>query len=171
MGPDRRVGRGRRPLVYRGQELRCGWRFEQEAWAQGYANVAGADEVGRGALCGPVVAGAVILGEPLLDGATQLAETFPYLGGTIVAVLVILALRSRATTRMENMGETASDRRSTGNLGGLDSTIHRRKNFYITPHRSLHTGTQRCCRRHFAFTIAERRSGSFRRLVMSAQQM
>lgn len=47
------------------------------------------------------VAGAVILGEPLLDGATQLAETFPYLGGTIVAVLVILALRSRATIRME----------------------------------------------------------------------
>jgi ribonuclease HII len=63
MGPDRRVGRGRRPLVYRGQELRCGWRFEQEARAQGYVTVAGADEVGRGALCGPVVAGAVILGE------------------------------------------------------------------------------------------------------------
>jgi ribonuclease HII len=63
MGPDRRVGRGRRPLVYRGRELRCGWRFEEEAWAQGYASVAGADEVGRGALCGPVVAGAVILGE------------------------------------------------------------------------------------------------------------
>jgi ribonuclease HII len=63
MGPDRRVGRGRRPLVYRGEELTCGWRFEQEAWAQGYARVAGADEVGRGALCGPVVAGAVILGE------------------------------------------------------------------------------------------------------------
>jgi ribonuclease HII len=63
MGPDRRVGRGRRPLVYRGEELRCGWRFEQEARALGYAKVAGADEVGRGALCGPVVAGAVILGE------------------------------------------------------------------------------------------------------------
>jgi ribonuclease HII len=63
MGPDRRVGRGRRPLVYRGQELSCGWRFEQEARAQGYVKVAGADEVGRGALCGPVVAGAVILGE------------------------------------------------------------------------------------------------------------
>jgi len=63
MGPDRRVGRGRRPLVYRGQELTCGWRFEEEARAQGYVKVAGADEVGRGALCGPVVAGAVILGE------------------------------------------------------------------------------------------------------------
>ena len=63
MGPDRRVGRGRRPLVYRGQELTCGWRFEHEARAQGYVKVAGADEVGRGALCGPVVAGAVILGD------------------------------------------------------------------------------------------------------------
>ena len=63
MGPDRRVGRGRRPLVYRGQELNCGWRFEHEARAQGYVKVAGADEVGRGALCGPVVAGAVILGD------------------------------------------------------------------------------------------------------------
>lgn len=62
MGPDRR-GRGRRPLVYRGAELRCGWRFEEEARALGYVKVAGADEVGRGALCGPVVAGAVILGE------------------------------------------------------------------------------------------------------------
>ncbi|MCE7006818.1 hypothetical protein LWC34_28910 [Kibdelosporangium philippinense] len=46
------------------------------------------------------VAGAVILGEPLLDGATQLAETFPYLGGTIVAVLVILALRTRVRKRL-----------------------------------------------------------------------
>jgi ribonuclease HII len=63
MGPDGRSGRGRRPLVYRGEELRCGWRFEHEARAQGYVRVAGADEVGRGALCGPVVAGAVILGE------------------------------------------------------------------------------------------------------------
>lgn len=48
------------------------------------------------------VAGAVIVGsEPLLSGAAQLAETFPYLGVTILAVLVILALRSRATARME----------------------------------------------------------------------
>jgi ribonuclease HII len=43
--------------------LTCGWRFEHEAQAEGYARVAGADEVGRGALCGPVVAGAVILGD------------------------------------------------------------------------------------------------------------
>jgi ribonuclease HII len=38
-------------------------RFEAEARAAGHAIVAGVDEVGRGALCGPVVAAAVVLGE------------------------------------------------------------------------------------------------------------
>ncbi|MBX7187241.1 MAG: ribonuclease HII [Vicinamibacteria bacterium] len=41
---------------------RCDDRFEKEAAARGETPVAGADEVGRGALFGPVVAGAVILG-------------------------------------------------------------------------------------------------------------
>ena len=54
---------GRRPAVYRGVELRCGMRFEDEARAAGCHLVAGVDEVGRGALCGPVVAAAVALGE------------------------------------------------------------------------------------------------------------
>ncbi len=35
--------------------------FEQQAWSQGYRYVAGVDEVGRGCLAGPVVAGACIL--------------------------------------------------------------------------------------------------------------
>jgi ribonuclease HII len=59
-GPGRA---GRKPLVHHGEELRCTWRFEEEARAQGHRAVAGMDEVGRGALCGPVVACAVILGE------------------------------------------------------------------------------------------------------------
>jgi ribonuclease HII len=54
--------RGRRPIVHHGVELRCGSRFEDEARASGRASVAGVDEVGRGALCGPVVAAAVVLG-------------------------------------------------------------------------------------------------------------
>ncbi|MFI5182825.1 MAG: ribonuclease HII [Vicinamibacteria bacterium] len=58
----RRIGRGRRPLVHQGRELRCTWRFEDEALAEGHAVVAGVDEVGRGALCGPVFACAVVLG-------------------------------------------------------------------------------------------------------------
>ena len=53
---------GRKPLVYEGVELICCARFEEEAHQEGYAMVAGVDEVGCGALCGPVVAGAAILG-------------------------------------------------------------------------------------------------------------
>lgn len=59
----RAPGRSRRPQVHRGVELHCGERFEEEARAAGHVAVAGVDEVGRGALCGPVVAGAVVLGE------------------------------------------------------------------------------------------------------------
>jgi ribonuclease HII len=44
-------------------ELRCTTRFEDEARALGRRCVAGLDEVGRGALCGPVVAAAVVLGD------------------------------------------------------------------------------------------------------------
>jgi ribonuclease HII len=62
----RKNERARRPLVHRGVELRCGTEFEEEVRAQGYVLPAGVDEVGRGALCGPVVAGAVILG-PAFD--------------------------------------------------------------------------------------------------------
>ncbi len=48
---------------------RCGWRFERAARSQGAALIAGVDEVGRGALFGPVVAAAVVFdGEPRLRG-------------------------------------------------------------------------------------------------------
>ena len=57
-----RASRGRRPLVHNGEELHCTARFEEEARAEGCLAVAGVDEVGRGALCGPVVACVVILG-------------------------------------------------------------------------------------------------------------
>ena len=40
-----------------------GWEFESEARAKGFTLIAGVDEVGRGPLAGPVVAGAVILPE------------------------------------------------------------------------------------------------------------
>ena len=54
--------RGRRKAVHRGVELVCSTRFEEQALAAGHVVVAGVDEVGRGALCGPVVAAAVVLG-------------------------------------------------------------------------------------------------------------
>lgn len=41
--------------------MRGGFQFEQAAWGDGHQRVAGVDEVGRGALFGPVVAAAVIL--------------------------------------------------------------------------------------------------------------
>ena len=44
-----------------GQNEICGDAFERQAWQEGACLVAGIDEVGRGALAGPVVAAAVIL--------------------------------------------------------------------------------------------------------------
>ena len=41
--------------------LKCCTRFEKRAWEAGARLIAGVDEVGRGSLFGPVVAGAVIL--------------------------------------------------------------------------------------------------------------
>jgi ribonuclease HII len=43
------------------KKLRCTLKFEKLAWAAGAQLIAGVDEVGRGSLFGPVVAGAVIL--------------------------------------------------------------------------------------------------------------
>jgi ribonuclease HII len=43
------------------RKLHCGLRYEREARASGATAIAGVDEVGRGALFGPVVAAAVIL--------------------------------------------------------------------------------------------------------------
>lgn len=50
-------------MVHEGRALRCTARFEEAARREGFACVAGLDEVGRGALCGPVVAAAVVLGD------------------------------------------------------------------------------------------------------------
>src|SRR5579862_8856400 len=41
--------------------MKCQGKFEREARAQGFEHIAGVDEVGRGALFGPVFAAAVIL--------------------------------------------------------------------------------------------------------------
>lgn len=50
--------------------------FEDEARAAGFSMVAGVDEAGRGPLAGPIVAGAVILREPVdgLDDSKKLSE-------------------------------------------------------------------------------------------------
>lgn len=48
-------------VVHERARLQKLWRFENEAYAQGYRAIVGTDEVGRGPLAGPVVAAAVVL--------------------------------------------------------------------------------------------------------------
>lgn len=54
------------------------YKIEQELWDEGYQNVCGVDEAGRGPLCGPVVAAAVILPRGLviegLNDSKKLSE-------------------------------------------------------------------------------------------------
>ena len=58
------------PSSFRLHPSTVGTAFEEDARRLGYSHVAGLDEVGRGALAGPVVAAAVILdaGAPLPEG-------------------------------------------------------------------------------------------------------
>lgn len=49
------------PQTQRPPRFTCTDAFEINLWRAGYQRIAGIDEVGRGALCGPVVAAAVIL--------------------------------------------------------------------------------------------------------------
>ena len=58
--PDSEVSRATAKLRLL-KRLRCTLKYEKLAWASGAKLVAGVDEVGRGSLFGPVVAGAVIL--------------------------------------------------------------------------------------------------------------
>lgn len=63
MAPDSGRAAGRGPTPRRESRALCSSRFEEDARRDGHALVAGVDEVGRGALCGPVVAAAVVLGQ------------------------------------------------------------------------------------------------------------
>jgi ribonuclease HII len=51
--------------------------FEREASEMGFSRIAGVDEAGRGPLAGPIVAAAVVLGEPVpgLNDSKLLSET------------------------------------------------------------------------------------------------
>jgi ribonuclease HII len=53
------------------------WRFEQQAFKEGFSRIAGLDEAGRGPLAGPVVAAAVILGETLPAGLDDSKKLTP----------------------------------------------------------------------------------------------
>ncbi len=47
--------------VKKSKRRKCSFRYERKLQKQGFLRIAGVDEVGRGALCGPVVAAAVLL--------------------------------------------------------------------------------------------------------------
>lgn len=115
MAPEEAQGaRSRRPLVHRGVELRCTWRFEEEARAAGHASVAGLDEVGRGALCGPVVACVVVLGDGFdssgLDDSKRLT----------VRQRETLAARVKAAARACSVG--SADPREVDRINILQAT-------------------------------------------------
>jgi ribonuclease HII len=83
-------------------------RYERRLRAQGFRLIAGADEAGRGALAGPLVAAAVILPEPFdLDGindskvltALQRERAYARITSAAVAVSVCRAMPSRIDHR------------------------------------------------------------------------
>ncbi len=82
------------------KRLKCGDRYELELRTRGFRNIAGVDEVGRGALFGPVVAAAVILPEETrglaamgLTDSKQLTEVVrERLDGVIRSVALAVAV-------------------------------------------------------------------------------
>ena len=88
--------------------------FEGELWQQGLRFVAGVDEAGRGALAGPVAAGAVVLPCDLadlfdqLDGVRDSKEMKPsdreYWGEVIKAVAVTWGVGFASATEIDQLG-------------------------------------------------------------------
>jgi len=104
---------------------RCGFRYEKKLRATGVGRIAGIDEVGRGALAGPVVAAAVVLPEKFrhrrLNDSKQLA---PELREEIYSVLV-------------------SDPEVRWTVGTIDSTEIDRINILRASHRAMRLAISR----------------------------
>ncbi len=82
--------------------------YERRLWGEGYARLAGVDEVGRGAWAGPVVAAAVILpASPRLKGVADskqvAAATRESLFEEITATAVAWAVAVVAATRVDEI--------------------------------------------------------------------
>src|SRR5215469_811829 len=90
------------------KRLKCTLKFEKLAWAAGAKLIAGVDEVGRGSLFGPVVAGAVIL-EPgyrirgLRDSKLLDAETREKLAERIKQHAVAWAIAAVDVARIDQL--------------------------------------------------------------------
>src|SRR5947209_17137833 len=90
------------------KKLRCTLRFEKKAWESGASLVAGVDEVGRGSLFGPVVAGAVILDRSyrlrgLRDSKLLLPERREVLAKRILEHAVAWAVAAVDTARIDQI--------------------------------------------------------------------
>ncbi|MDQ3652016.1 MAG: ribonuclease HII [Acidobacteriota bacterium] len=93
-----------RPSSFRFHADTIGTAFEEEARARGYGFVAGLDEVGRGALAGPVVAAAVIL-----DGGAPLPKGLNDSKKLTAAARERIATELRATAVAFAVGEVAPE--------------------------------------------------------------
>ena len=74
----------------------AGWSHERRLHARGYRAVAGVDEVGRGCLAGPVVAGAVILDARRAPGGLRDSKQVPKARRRILARRIAGAARAFA---------------------------------------------------------------------------
>ncbi|MBN2368856.1 MAG: ribonuclease HII [Vicinamibacteria bacterium] len=91
----------RRPVVYQGRILSCTRANEEQAHQEGYSVVAGVDEVGRGALCGPVMVGAVVLGEEFDAQGVDDSKRLTSRQRTIVAERIRCGCRAWSLGRAE----------------------------------------------------------------------
>jgi len=94
---------------------------ELKLWQQGYQHVAGVDEVGRGALAGPVVAGAVILPPhaelagiwtQVRDSKQLTATARVALAPQIMAAAVAWAVGSTSAEEIDRIGIAAGTRQA-----------------------------------------------------------
>lgn len=102
------------------------YQLERTLAEQGYLVVAGVDEVGRGALAGPLTAGACVLpAEPRIEGLNDSKALTPQrreeLAAVIREVAVCWSVGHVQADELDALGMTAALRRAMGRaLGGLE---------------------------------------------------
>ena len=93
--------------------------FESELWASGLQHIAGIDEAGRGALAGPVVAGAVVLPnlpdlQQQLEGVRDSKQMTPddrqHWAGVIRGVALFAEVGSASAAEVDEVGIIAATR-------------------------------------------------------------
>lgn len=95
----------------------CTLQWEKVFWAQGYKNLAGVDEVGRGAWAGPVITAAVILDPEniptgLNDSKKLSATQRTYLAQLITQSALSLAVGTQSATEVDTFNILEATRRA-----------------------------------------------------------